>query len=403
MRFTKLTAAVMFVVLAGCADIPFPLPTPPPPAPPGDGYDCDAQPALSGLVKVANAVAGRYIVILKPRSTSTRPETHVAVYLRHAAEMGVALVQPTSRGYAATVSAQALQRLLADPNVLYVQEDGVKKIIATSWGLDRIDQRDLPLDGKYTPGADGAGVNVVIVDTGISPHPDFGDRLQTDCFSAYAACTDGHGHGTHVAGSVGGTAWGVAKKVKLYASRVLDANGSGSDSSVVRGIEWVTAKKQASPSEDWIINMSLGGDDSPALNRATCDAIAAGVTVVVAAGNSEEDADRSSPARVKQAITVGASDKTDKQASFSNFGKLLDLYGPGVDIESTKPGGGTATYSGTSMASPHVAGAAALYLERHPRSSPQAVEDGLVLYSTREKIVNPGPGSPNRLLYVKED
>jgi subtilisin family serine protease len=213
-----------------------------------------------------------------------------------------------------------------------------------------------------------------------------------------------HGHGTHVSGTIGGKTFGVAKQAQLWISRVLDANGSGSDSDVIRGIEWVVAKKVLGG--DWVINMSLGGSDSPALNRAVCDAIAAGVVVAVAAGNESSDADTSSPARVRQAITVGAGEVflgTDRQATFSNYGSLLDLYAPGVNILSAKPGGGTDTMSGTSMATPAVAGAVALYLQRHPGSSPLAVADGLVLYSTEGKLTNPGPGSPNRILFVKEN
>jgi subtilisin family serine protease len=394
MRHAALLCALL--LFPGCPPGGSPLPTPPPTGP---GYDCAAQPALRGLVPVANAIAGRYIVVLKHK-----PEAPLRSLL-HATEFGVTQVQTTSRGYAATIAASALRRLLADPNVEFVQMDGVKSIRELP-NLDRVDQRDLPLDGVFAPGADGAGVNIVSVDTGVSWHPDFEARLhQDDCFTAYATCNDAQGHGTHTAGTFAGKTYGVAKKADIWISRVLDANGSGSDSAVVRGIEWVTAKKRAAPSKQWVINMSLGGSDSPALNRATCDAIAAGVVVAVAAGNESTNADSSSPARVRQAITVGATEiflSSDRQATFSNYGPLLDLYAPGVNVLSAKPGGGEQTMSGTSMATPMVAGAAALYLQRHPGSSPQAVADGLVLYSTEGKLVNPGPGSPNRILYVKE-
>jgi subtilisin family serine protease len=323
--------------------------------------------------------------------------------------MGVMDVRPTSRGYAATIAAQALARILADPNVAYVQEDGIKRVTpragaqtVASWGLDRVDQHDLPLDGKYEPGADGAGVNVAIIDTGITSHPDFAGRLATDCFSAHGNCQDGHGHGTHVAATATGSTFGVAKAATVYAVRVLDSNGSGSDSDVIRGIEWVTQKKLQNPSEQWVANMSLGGSKSPALDAAVCESLAAGVVHTIAAGNESQPANESSPARVIQAVTVGASDSTDRQAYFSNYGPLVDVYAPGVDIRSATPAGGSTSMSGTSMASPHVAGYLALTLQRHPDSSPRAVLDYLRLYATLDHLSGLGTGSPNALLYVKE-
>ena len=378
-----------------------------PPTDPNLGFDCAAQPTFvkGRVVKVADAIAGKYIVTLRKK-----PEAPLRSLI-HAAAVGVTDVKTTSRGYAAQIAAQALTKLLDDPDVAEVQEDGRVRVdprpaeVTAAWGLDRVDQRDLPLDGQYSPGADGLGVNAFIVDTGVSDHPDFEGRLQPGClFSAHGGtCEDGHGHGTHVAGTIGGRLWGVAKKATLWAIRVLDASGSGSDSDVIRGIEAVAAWKRAHLESAAVINMSLGGGASPALDRATCDAIAAGVVVAVAAGNESADANASSPARVRQAITVGASDRGDAQASFSNYGPLLDLYAPGVGIESTQPGGGTAIFSGTSMATPHVAGAAALYLARHPAASPQDVRDGLVLLASQEKLTGLGPGSANALLYVKAE
>lgn len=395
---------LMFALtLVGCNGCSGNNPPVPPDPPDGGGYNCEAQPALKGLVPSASAIAGKYIVVLKQKPAAPLRA------LIHASEMGVQEVKPMGRGYAATIAAQALQRILADPNVAYIQEDGLKRVTplvapqaVASWGLDRVDERDLPLDGEYAPGADGAGVNVAVIDTGITPHPDFAARLSNDCFSAHGDCKDGHGHGTHVSGTVAGTQYGIAKGATLYAVRVLNASGSGSDSDVIRGIEWVTQKKLQNPSQQWVANMSLGGSPSPALDAAVCDALAAGVVFAIAAGNESQPARTSSPARVVQAITVGASDVTDKQAYFSNYGPLVDIYAPGVDIRSATPAGGTATMSGTSMASPHVAGTAALILQRHPSSSPQAVADYLRLYATLDHLSGLGAGSPNALLYVKE-
>jgi len=377
---------------------PNPTPTPPP----KPGHDCAAPARHSGLVVVPDPIVGRYIVVLKDRASLIQP-------LMMNIE-GVTEVKMLRQGYAARVAAAMVAKLLADPSVQYVQEDGVKRVAQTTpreatalWGLDRIDQRDLPLDLDYTPGGDGASVNEAVVDTGVSAHPDFGGRLQVECFTAHGGtCADEHGHGTHVAGTIGGKKHGVAKKALLWAVRVLGRGGSGSDSDVIRGIEWVTAKKLTDPSKAWVINMSLGGGASPALDETTCNAIAAGVVVVVAAGNEGQDADRSSPARVRQAIAVGASDRSDRAASFSNFGTLLDLYAPGVDIESTQPGGGTAVFSGTSMAAPHVAGAAALVLAQNAGATPAEVEAGLVARATLAALAEPLPaGSPNALLYVR--
>jgi subtilisin family serine protease len=198
----------------------------------------------------------------------------------------------------------------------------------------------------------------------------------------------------------------VAKKATLVAVRVLNDSGSGSDSDVIRGIEWVTAKKLANPAEAWVINMSLGGGASPALDQATCDAINSGVTVVVAAGNETDDARNSSPARVQQAITVGATEiflGKDRQATFSNYGPLLDLYAPGVNITSSSNRGGTETFSGTSMACPHVAGAAALLAKRLSGETPADIAQHLVEESTKDVVTNLGAGSPNRLLFTKEE
>lgn len=386
--------------------VPSPTPTPvptPTPTPPLTGFNCDAQPELSGIVSVSRRIAGRYIVVMKPGRRT--PQTIQPLMQAE----GTSDIRITRSGYAARLAVTALARILADPNVAYIQEDGEKHVnpirvaAVASWGLDRIDQRDLPLDGAFSPGVgvDGFGVNIAVVDTGITPNPDFGTRLLPGFSSVSGGTLDGHGHGTHVAGTAAGTAFGVAKKANLIPVRVLDSSGSGSDSGVIRGVDWVTAQKEAAPASDWVINMSLGGGDSPALNRSVCEAIAAGVVVAVAAGNESSDADESSPARVRQALTVAASDQGDMQASFSNYGSLVDIYAPGVGITSDQPDGSTATWNGTSMATPHVAGAAALFLQAHPGANQTGVAFALTTGATADHLKWLSDGSPNRLLYVK--
>jgi subtilisin family serine protease len=388
--------------LPACPGTPIPIPTPPP----TEAYDCSNPPTLTGLIASAHPIKDRYIVVLKRQAGARLAASDVQAVAQ--GFPGVEQVQTFSRtisGFSAQItSTQALSRVLADSRVAYVQQEG-RKSIRVTWGLDRVDQRDRPLSNTYDPGADGTGVNAAIIDTGVTAVADLEGRLSPDCFTAIASggCADGHGHGTHVAGTIGGKTWGVAKKATLYAARVLDANGSGTDTDVIRGIEWVTAKKQASPDSLWVANMSLGGDPAPALDQAVCDSIAAGVVHAVAAGNESADSRTSSPARVVQALTAGATDRNDAGASFTNFGPFVDLFAPGVDIESARPDGGSTTMSGTSMASPHVAGGAVLYLQRHPASTPEQVAAGLVAAASRDKLSGIGTGSPNLLLYVRED
>jgi subtilisin family serine protease len=307
-------------------------------------------------------------------------------------------------GFAGSFSEQAIEALSHNPNVEYIEADQEITIDATqssaTWGLDRIDQRNRPLSGTYTYNFTGSGVTAYIIDTGIrTSHNQFGGRASHgyDFVDRDSNASDCNGHGTHVAGTVGGSTHGVAKGVSLIAVRVLNCSGSGTTSGVIAGINWVTSNHTNGKA---VANMSLGGGVSSALDTAVRNSIADGVVYAVAAGNSNANACNFSPARVSEAVTVGATTSTDARASYSNRGSCLDLFAPGSSITSTwyTSNTATATLSGTSMAAPHVAGVAALYLEGH-NASPQQVRDAIVGATTPNVVGNPGSGSPNLLLY----
>lgn len=313
-------------------------------------------------------------------------------------------------GFSASgLSSAEAKRLAADPSVSKVVQVKKFSINATqdnppSWGLDRLDQAETAGDSKYTyPDSAGEGVTAYVIDTGVRiSHKDFEGRAASgfDAVDNDNDASDGNGHGTHVAGTIAGAAHGVAKKAKIVAVRVLDDSGSGTTEQVVAGIDWVTKNHQG-PS---VANMSLGGGADPALDEAVQKAIAAGVTFAVAAGNDSSDAGQGSPARVKEAVTVASSTKDDKQSEFSNFGSVVDVYAPGSDVTSAwnDSDEGTKTISGTSMATPHVVGAAAVYLAGHKDATPEQVAKALTEGATPDKISNPSQGTANKLLKIVE-
>ncbi len=307
-------------------------------------------------------------------------------------------------GFSGQLRTQALNDLRNDARVAYIEADQVINTYVTqssaTWGLDRIDQRSRPLNSSYTYNTSASNVHAYIIDTGIRlTHSQFSGRIGNgyDAVTSGGNAGDCNGHGTHVAGTVGGTVHGVAKGVTLHPVRVLGCTGSGSNSGVIAGVDWVK-NNHVKPA---VANMSLGGGASTALDDAVRSAITAGVTFAVAAGNSNANACNSSPARAGPAITVGATTNTDARSSFSNFGSCLDIFAPGSSIVSADFSSNTSasTKSGTSMASPHVAGVAALYLAANPNATPSQVRDAIVNTGSTRKVSSAGTNSPNVLLY----
>lgn len=344
-------------------------------------------------------VPGEYIVVL-------RVGADVGASASRAQARGgevVAQWATALRGYAVRGGPSLILDLRSDPKVQYVEQ--VQEYTTqtdqsnATWGLDRIDQRDLPLGRTYTYSNTGSGVTAYIIDTGIRlSHNEFGGRATWGANFAGGKNDDCNGHGTHVAGTVGGSTWGVAKGVSLIAVKVLGCSGSGTTTGVINGIDWVAANR-VTPA---VANMSLGGGASTSIDNAVQGAIDRSVTMVVAAGNSSADACNYSPARAPGAITVGATTSTDARASYSNFGTCLDIFAPGSGITSAWKNSNTSTktISGTSMASPHVAGVAALYLQSNKTATPSDVASALIAKATTGKVISAGTKSPDRLLFT---
>jgi subtilisin family serine protease len=377
---------------------------------------------LAAVVTPAAGKGGKdsYIVVLKQGGIAP------AAAAKEARKGGASVkhvYKNTIKGYAAKLSEADVEALRADPDVKYVVRDGIVHATKAdarrvpngqgkkkqpsytfpSWGIDRIDERDLPLSSSYTTTAsNGSGVTAYVVDTGIRiTHQQFGGRASygRDTVDNDDVASDCNGHGTHVAGTIGGSTYGVARQVRLIAVRVLNCAGSGTWSGVIAGIDWAAGHHGTGPA---VMNLSLGGGANTAVDDAIQRAVADGITVAVAAGNSAANACNYSPARAPNALTVGATTSTDARASYSNFGTCLDLFAPGSSITSAWSTGDSATntISGTSMASPHVAGVAALYLEDHAGANPATVRSALVGIATTGHVTSAGTGSPNLLLFT---
>ncbi|HEX9994866.1 MAG TPA: S8 family peptidase [Acidimicrobiales bacterium] len=361
----------------------------------------------------AAARGSEWIVVLKGAPSARSADVAADHARRFGAEVRYTYSHAVN-GYAAVVPDASLAALRADPAVASVSASHTFRVSGQqanppSWGLDRIDQQALPLNDRYRWNSDGTGVTAYVIDTGVfTGHNDFGGRASSG-FDAIdgGAADDCHGHGTHVAGTIGGTTYGVAKNVTIKAVRVLDCGGSGTTAQVVAGIDWVTGDHD--PGEPAVANMSLGGSADNVLDQAVRNSIADGVSYAIAAGNGDPffgfplDACTQSPARVGEAMTIGASDIQDRAASFSNYGTCIDWFAPGVNITSAWIGGANASnrISGTSMATPHTAGVAAQFLQTNPTATPAQVRNAIFRRTTKN-IVTQTPQTPNNdLLFTR--
>lgn len=377
----------------------------------------ESEPAPVGEIRgsaVGESIDDEYIVVLKERAFGARSAEATAAAVRgQARDLANEYGGSTKRtytsaleGFSVSMPEAKARELAADPAVAFVEPNRVERADVEqetpTWGLDRVDQRDLPLDRSYESTTDAANVTAYVVDSGIrAEHEDFEGRASYgyNFVDANETASDCNGHGTHVAGTVGGKTHGVAKKVQLVAVKVLGCDNRGTTENVLAGYDWV-ARNAVAPA---VVNVSIGGDVGDAKDAAVRNMVEAGITVAVSAGNKDTDACEQSPAREESALTVAATAQDDSRSSFSNYGECVDLFAPGTGVESAGHESDTdiATMNGTSMATPHVTGVAALYVSKNPEATPSEVAEALIEASTKDRVTEPGAGSPNRLLYSR--